>query len=111
MQAKSQADPSKIVKLKIAIDADEGAAAAGHAVSRPGRDRAARGVVQIPADAVFVTPDGPVAYRDSGGELERVKLTLGRRNATAIEVKAGLARGRPGVARSIRIGASACAGW
>jgi hypothetical protein len=50
-------------------------------------------VVQVPADAVFITGDGPVAYRDAGGALEAVKLTLGRRNATAIEVKAGLAAG------------------
>ena len=31
-------------------------------------------VVQVPAEAVFVTPDGPVAYRDSGGDARAVKL-------------------------------------
>jgi hypothetical protein len=50
-------------------------------------------VVQVPADAVFVTPEGPVAYRESGGALEAVKLVLGKRNGTAIEVKSGLAPG------------------
>ena len=50
-------------------------------------------VVQVPAEAVFVTPDGPVAYRDERRRLERVKLALGKRNATAIEVKRGLAPG------------------
>jgi hypothetical protein len=42
---------------------------------------------------VFVTPDGPVAYRKTAGGLERVRLALGRRNATAIEVTSGLAPG------------------
>jgi hypothetical protein len=50
-------------------------------------------VVQVPADAVFVTPSGPVAYRAAGGRLEAVPLVLGRRNAGAIEVKRGLAPG------------------
>jgi hypothetical protein len=47
----------------------------------------------VPADAVFVTPEGPVAYRESGGKLEKVKLVLGQRNQSAIEVKQGLAPG------------------
>jgi hypothetical protein len=50
-------------------------------------------VVQVPAEAVFVTPDGPVAYKATGDEVTRVKLTLGKRNASMIEVKAGLAPG------------------
>jgi multidrug efflux pump subunit AcrA (membrane-fusion protein) len=50
-------------------------------------------VVQIPSDAVFVTPDGPVAYREKDGELEAVRLQLGRRSATVIEVVSGLAPG------------------
>ena len=52
-----------------------------------------RGVVQVPADAVFVTPGGPVAYRKAGGDLERVRLGLGRRTPTRIEVVSGLAPG------------------
>ncbi|HEY5946640.1 MAG TPA: hypothetical protein VIV40_14155, partial [Kofleriaceae bacterium] len=49
--------------------------------------------VQVPAEAVFVTPDGPVAYRSTGDGVTKVKLTLGKRNGTAIEVKSGLAPG------------------
>jgi hypothetical protein len=49
--------------------------------------------VQVPADAVFVTPDGPVAFRNAGDGFERVRLTLGRRTLTAVEVTAGLAPG------------------
>lgn len=91
---KSQADPSNIAKLKIQVDAPPSVPL------RPGMrfrgevetERLAN-VVQVPADAVFVTPDGPVAYRESGGEVTRVKLVLGKRNATAIEVKSGLSPG------------------
>jgi hypothetical protein len=52
-----------------------------------------------------VTTDGPVAYRKQGARVERVKLVLGRRSTTAIEVKSGLAPGDrvsridPGVAK------------
>ncbi len=91
---KSQADPSNVAKLKIQVDAPPGVPL------RPGMrfrgevetERLA-GVVQVPADAVFVTPEGPVAYRESGGDLTRVALKLGKRNASAIEVKSGLAPG------------------
>ena len=47
----------------------------------------------IPVEAVFVTAAGPVAYRVRGDDVAAVPLTLGRRNATTIEVTAGLAVG------------------
>jgi HlyD family secretion protein len=90
---KSQADPSKVIKLKIAIDPTKEPLRPGMRFRGQIETEKLPAVVQVPADAVFVTPDGPVAYRESGGTLERVKLTLGRRNASAIEVKAGLAPG------------------
>jgi HlyD family secretion protein len=91
---KSQADPSNIVKLKIKVDAPP------NTPLRPGMrfrgqvetERIA-GALQVPAEAVFVTPDGPVVYRSTGDGLSKVKVTLGKRNATAIEVKSGLAPG------------------
>ena len=91
---KSQADPSNIVKLKIKVDA------AANVPLRPGMrfrgevetERLAN-VVQVPAEAVFVTPDGPVAYKSTGDGVTKVKLVLGKRNATTIEVKSGLAPG------------------
>ena len=91
---KSPADPSNVVKVKITLDAVDGVPL------RPGmrfrgevESERVAGVVQVPAEAVFVTPEGPVAYRSTGDGFQRVKLTLGRRNATTIEVKAGLAPG------------------
>lgn len=91
---KSPADPSNVVKVKIKLDAADGVPL------RPGMrfrgevetERLAN-AVQVPAEAVFVTPEGPVAYKATGDGVTRVKLTLGKRNATMIEVKAGLAPG------------------
>jgi len=91
---KSQADPSNIVKLKIKVDAP------ANVPLRPGMrfrgevesERLAN-VVQVPAEAVFVTADGPVAYKSTGDGVSKVKLVLGKRNATTIEVKSGLAPG------------------
>jgi hypothetical protein len=92
--ASSDADPGKLVQLQIAI-----APAAGAGL-RPGMRfrgeievRRIAGAVQVPAEAVFIEPDGPVAYRDTAHGLERVALRLGRRTADAIEVEAGLAAG------------------
>jgi hypothetical protein len=42
---------------------------------------------------VFVTPDGPVAYRKTASGVERIVLKLGRRSTSAIEVLSGLAPG------------------
>jgi len=94
VQSKSNVDPSKIVHLKIAL------APAGDTPLRPGMrfrgevetERLAK-VIQVPVEAVFVTPDGPVAYRQRSSSVERVVLTLGKRNAAAVEVVAGLVAG------------------
>ncbi len=91
---KSEADRSNIAKLKIQVEAPP------NVPLRPGMrfrgevetERVA-GAVQVPADAVFVTPDGPVAYKSSGDGVTKVKLVLGKRNSTAIEVKSGLLPG------------------
>ena len=105
VQAKSNTDPSKIVKLRIAIDETKVPLRPGMRFRGQVETEHLSRVVQVPADAVFVTPDGPVAYRQTGGGLERVRLSLGRRTATAIEVASGLAPGDrvsrvdPGVAR------------
>ncbi|MBV8761080.1 MAG: HlyD family efflux transporter periplasmic adaptor subunit [Deltaproteobacteria bacterium] len=90
---KSQADPSKVIKLKIAIDPTKEPLRPGMRFRGQIETAKLPGVVQVPADAVFVTPEGPVAYRETGGKLEKVKLVLGQRNQSAIEVKQGLAPG------------------
>jgi multidrug efflux pump subunit AcrA (membrane-fusion protein) len=47
----------------------------------------------IPLEAVFSTPDGPVAYRRTLTGLRETALKLGRRNDTLAEVIEGLSAG------------------
>ncbi|HEX2685029.1 MAG TPA: HlyD family efflux transporter periplasmic adaptor subunit [Kofleriaceae bacterium] len=93
VQAKSNTDPSKIVKLMIAIEPTTVPLRPGMRFRGQVETERRQDVVQVPADAVYVTPDGPVAYRKTRGGLERVRLVLGRRTPTMIEVTAGLAPG------------------
>lgn len=93
VQAKSNTDPSKVVKLKITIDATTVPLRPGMRFRGEVETAHLPDVVQVPADAVFVTPGGPVAYRKTQGGLERVRLALGRRTPTMIEVLSGLAPG------------------
>lgn len=93
VQARSRTDPSKVVKLTIAIDATGVPLRPGMRFRGEIETERVAGAVVVPTDAVFVTPDGPVAYRRTGGGFERVRLELGRRTATSIEVKSGLAPG------------------
>jgi multidrug resistance efflux pump len=94
VHAKSNTDPSKVATVKVALEGDD------KLPLRPGMrfrgtvelERVAD-VVQVPADAVFVTAEGPVVYRERGGSVERANVVLGRRNAAAIEVVSGLAPG------------------
>ena len=93
VEPKSFTDPSKIVKLKVAIGATK-------IPLRPGMrfrgnvevERRPNAIV-VPVECVFVKPDGPIAYRKRGQGFERVKLELGKRSASAIEVVKGLETG------------------
>jgi HlyD family secretion protein len=93
VEPKSFTDPSKIVKLKVAIGATK-------IPLRPGMrfrgnvevERRPNAIV-VPVECVFVKPDGPIAYRKRGQGFERVKLELGKRSASAIEVVKGLEPG------------------
>jgi len=95
VQRKSQADPSRIVKLTIELEKSAGLPL------RPGmrfRGRVETGrvpsAILVPAEAVFVTADGPIAFRKSGdGEAEEVRLRLGARSDSQIQVLSGLAPG------------------
>lgn len=93
VQAKSNTDPSRIVKLKIAIDPTTVPLRPGMRFRGQVEIDHMPDVVQVAAEAVFFTPDGPVAYRKTADGFQRVALRLGRRTATAIEVAGGLAPG------------------
>jgi len=87
-------NPLKVVRLDLALDQTDTER------MRPGmRFRGTveverlHDVVLIPARAVFAGPSGPVAYRRSFFGYEAVPLQLGRRDASQIEVRGGLAEG------------------
>jgi hypothetical protein len=84
-------DPSLVVPLTIAIEGVPGATLRPGMRFRAGIEVArVADVVQVPAEAVFVTADGAVAYRDTG---EPVPLVLGRHAHDAFEVIYGVAAG------------------
>lgn len=93
VEAKAKADPSKVVQVDVALDPTSAPLRPGMRFRGQIETAVVPSVVQIPADAVFVTPSGPVAYRAQGGALVAVPLVLGRRNEGAIEVVRGLAAG------------------
>jgi multidrug resistance efflux pump len=93
VHARSNADPSKVVELKITLDPTKAPLRPGMRFRGEVETERVTDVVLIPADAVFVTPEGAVAYRDNGSGVEKVKLELGKRSATMIQVKSGLAPG------------------
>jgi HlyD family secretion protein len=90
----SPRNPLKVVGLSIKLDQTD------RSRMRPGMqfrgqletDRL-RAVVLAPVEAVFARPDGPVAFRRTTTGWEPVRLTVGRRSRTQVEVKSGLAPG------------------
>ncbi|MEO8842052.1 MAG: HlyD family efflux transporter periplasmic adaptor subunit [Kofleriaceae bacterium] len=103
--AKSNTNASRVAKLVLALDKTTVPLRPGMRFRGEVETEKLPQVVQVPVEAVFVTVDGPVAYRKQGSSVERVKLVLGKRSTTAIEVKSGLAPGDrvsridPGVAQ------------
>ncbi len=84
----------KVVKLVVALDATD------PRKMRPGMRF--RGVIEtgrienallVPADAVFPTDQGPIAFKRSAIGYGKRVLTLGARNETSVEVKSGLDTG------------------
>ena len=94
VQRQSPDNPLKVARLKIALDAAEGAKL------RPGMrfrgnvetDRVDDALL-VPLEAIVATSDGPVAHVRRGGAIEAVPVSLGRRNAEQVEVLEGLAEG------------------
>lgn len=93
VRAKSETNPSKVIDIKLTLGPTTAPLRPGMRFRGEVETERVPAVVLIPADAVFVTPQGPVAYRDTDGTIETVRLELGRRSATMIEVKTGLSPG------------------
>jgi len=94
VQRQSWRSPVKVVKLVVTLDATD------PRKMRPGMRF--RGVIEtgrienallVPADTVFPTDAGPVAFRRTLWGYGRRVLALGARNATSVEVKSGLDAG------------------
>jgi HlyD family secretion protein len=84
----------KVVKLVVELDVTDSRK------MRPGMRF--RGVIEtgrvanavlVPADAVFPTEAGPIAFRQTALGYAKRALTLGARNETSVEVKSGLDAG------------------
>jgi HlyD family secretion protein len=93
VEAKSQTDASRVAHLVISLDKTAVPLRPGMRFRGQVETEKLAQVVQVPVEAVFVTADGPVAYRKHGSGVERVKLELGKRSTTEIEVKSGLVPG------------------
>ena len=94
VQRKSWDNPLKVVRLDMELDRTDTER------MRPGMrftgsieaGRLSR-VLLVAAEAVFPTPDGPVAYRRTRFGTEEVRLDLGKRTEKVVQVLGGLADG------------------
>ncbi len=93
VRAKSNNDPSRVVEIKITLDPTTAPLRPGMRFRGEVEVERVRNVVQVPVDAVFVTPSGPVAYRERDSGVEEVPLQLGKRSSSMIEVTSGLVAG------------------
>lgn len=89
-QQQGTKDPIKVLKVNIAFDRTE------PAKMRPGMRfhgtvelARAKNALLIPRSAVFVTGNGPVAYRRGAFSVTTVPLKLGRENEKSVEVLNG----------------------
>lgn len=94
VQRKSPDTPLQVVRVDIELATTE------PRMMRPGmrfRGTVETGRVEdaliIPVDAVFLTGQGPVAYRQTADGYEAVKLTIGQESRSHVEIKAGLGPG------------------
>ena len=90
----SPRNPLKVVGLSIQLERTDASR------MRPGmqfRGRLEtgrlRGVLLAPVEAVFARPEGPVVFRRTSTGWEKVRVTVGRRSRTQVEVKTGLEPG------------------
>ena len=96
VQRQSPRNPLKVVKLDVALEGTD------RERMRPGMrfrgtievDRA-EDVLLAPVEAIYSTPEGPVAYRRGPlGGAQPVELRVGRRDDRSVEILAGLEDGQ-----------------
>jgi multidrug resistance efflux pump len=90
-QQQGTKDPIKVLKVNIALDRTDPAKMRPgmrfHGTVELGR---AKNALLIPRSAVFVTTNGPVAYRRDAFSVATVPLKLGRESEKSVEVLSGL---------------------
>lgn len=84
----------RIMRIEIGLDTSEAR------TMRPGmrfrgnvEAERVTGALRVPTQAVFLTPEGPIAYRRTPGGFERRRLELGRAHREYVEVLRGLGEG------------------
>ena len=94
VQTQGRDNPLKVARLQIELDETD------TRKMRPGMRFRGRveterveGSLLLPLEAVFRTPEGAVAFRRTSWGFDMIRLTLGRRNATHVEVVDGLSEG------------------
>jgi HlyD family secretion protein len=94
VQRQSYQNPLKVVRVDVVLDRTD--------TVRMRQGMRFRGTIEtgrvprsvvIPSEAVFPTPDGPVAWRRTVLGYEAAPLKLGRRNDKLVEVLGGLSEG------------------
>jgi HlyD family secretion protein len=87
----SPRNPLKVVGLSVRLEKTDSSR------MRPGMQfrgrletERLRDVLLAPVDAVFGRPDGPVVFRRTPAGWEKVRISVGRRSRTQVEVKSGL---------------------
>lgn len=94
VKRKSRTNPLKVVRLDVALDrTDEQRMRPGMRVRGRVEIERVPDVLLVPAEAVFATASGPLAFRRGFWGEEEVHPTLGRRNGSLVEVVAGLRAG------------------
>jgi HlyD family secretion protein len=90
-QKQGTRDPLKVLRVDIKLDRTD------PAKMRPGMRfkgtvelQRVKSALMIPRSAVFVSDEGPVAYRRGAFSVDTVKLKLGRENEEMVEVVEGL---------------------
>jgi multidrug resistance efflux pump len=91
-QKQGTRDPVKVLRVEISLDRTD------PAKMRPGMRflgtvelSRAKHALLIPREAVFISDNGPIAYRRGSLSVEKVALKLGKENDKSVEVLGGLA--------------------
>jgi hypothetical protein len=94
VQRKSWNNPLKVVRVDIDVEkTDQERMRPGMRFTGAIETGRVMGAVVIPTESVFLTPDGPIAWKQTRLGAAQVPLKLGKRTTSLVEVVSGLAPG------------------